>query len=171
MVVWQIAHYKKQKHDRESKKHACRSLRQQQREAPALELDDTLLIGEDGSHPTEGKYNDLIDGRHKKTIYVKTCTGRTVSVEADLNRDVESVKRQLEVKTGIPRKHQHLVSKGKVLKDNRSFNEYGISVGEVIDMTGILWGGTKHKSLSPTPMGTERDKKERIRAIHRHKRT
>ena len=71
MVVWKIAHYKKQKHDRESKKHACRSLRQQQREAPALELDDTLLIGEDGSHPTEGKYNDLIDGRHKKTIYVK----------------------------------------------------------------------------------------------------
>ena len=159
-VGWQIADYKKQKHDCQNKKHAFRSSRQQKREAPALELDDTVLIGEDGSHPTECKYEDLFDGMYKKTLYVKTRTGRTVSVEADLNRDVESAKRQLEVKTGIPRDHQHLVSKGKVLKDNRTLKEYGISVGEVIDVTGKLWGGMKHKSLSPTPMDTERYKRK-----------
>ena len=62
--------------------------------------------------------------------------------------------RQLETKTGIPKDHQHLVSKGKVLKDNRMLKDYGISVGEVIGMTGKLWGGTKGKSLSPTPMNT-----------------
>ena len=44
---------------------------------------------------------------------MKTWTGKTVSVEADLNRDVETVMRQLETKTGIPKDHQHLVSKGK----------------------------------------------------------
>ena len=39
--------------------------------------------------------------------------------------------------------------------------DFGISVGEVIEMTGRLWGGTKHKSLSSTPMDTERHKKEK----------
>ena len=95
-----------------------------------------MLIGEDDSHPTEGKYEDLFDGMYKKT-YVRTWTGRTVSIEADLNREAELVKRQLEEKTGIPKDHQHLVSKGrKVLKDNRTLKEYGISVGEVIELTG-----------------------------------
>ena len=95
MVGWQIAHYKKEKHNCKNKRHAFWSSRQQQRDAPALELDDTVLIGEDGSHPKKGKYEDLLDGRHKKTKNVKTCTGRTVSIETGLNRDMESVKRQL----------------------------------------------------------------------------
>ena len=159
MVGWQNAQCKKQKHDCKNKNHAFRSSRQQQREAPVLELNDTVPIKDDGTHLTAGKYNDLSDGRYKKTIYVKTWTGKTVSVEADLNRDVETVMRQLETKTGIPKDHQRLVSKGKVLKDKRMLKDYGISVSEVVEMTGKLWGGTKHKSLSPTPMDTERDKK------------
>ena len=160
MVGWQIAHYIEQKHDRKNKNHAFRSPRQQ-REAPALELNDTMLIEEDGTYPTEGKYKDLFDGMYKKTIYVKTWTGRTVSLETDLDREVETVKRQLEAKTGIPKDHQHLVSRGKVLKDNRTLKEYGISGGEAIELTGKLRGGMKHKSPSPTPMNTERDKKRK----------
>ena len=34
----------------------------------------------------EVKYNDLSDGRYEKTTYVKTWTGRTVSLETDLIR-------------------------------------------------------------------------------------
>ena len=98
---------------------------------------------------------------YEKTIYVKTWTGRTVSLATDLDRDVESVKRKLETKTEIPKDHQHLVSKGKFLKDKRMLKYCGISVSEVIQMTGKLWRGAKHKSLSPTPMDTERDKKRK----------
>ena len=109
----------------------------------------------------EGMYNDITDDRYEKTIFVKTWTGRTVSVETDLNCAVETVKRQLEAKTGIPKDHQHLASKGKVLEDSRTLKDCYISGGETIEMTALLVGGTKHKSLSPTPMEAEREKKRK----------
>ena len=77
-------------------------------------LSDADLIGGMDVKLNEGKYNDLIDGRYEKTIYVKTWTGRTVSLVTDLNHAVGTVKRQLEAKTGIPKDHQHLASRGKV---------------------------------------------------------
>ena len=48
MVRWKNAHFEKQKHGRK-KKHAFRSSRQQQSGTSALELDDSVLIGENGS--------------------------------------------------------------------------------------------------------------------------
>ena len=33
--------------------------------------------------------------------------------------------------------------------------------GETIEMTALLLGGTKNKSLSPTPMNAEREKKRK----------
>ena len=109
----------------------------------------------------EGKYNDLTDGKYEDTIYVKTWTGRTVSLETDLNHAVEIVKRQLETKTGIPKVHQHLAIRGKVLMDSRTLKDCYISGGETIEMTALLLGGTKHKSLSPTRTDADRDKKRK----------
>ena len=129
-MVWrQITHNIEQKPARQNRKRAFRSLRQQHA-APALELYDVMLIEGNDTFPTEGKYKDLFDDMYKKTIYVKTWTGRTVSLVTDLDRVVETIKRQLEAKTGIPKDHQHLVSRGKVLKDNRTLKEYGISGGQ-----------------------------------------
>ena len=39
--------------------------------------------------------------------------------------------------------------------------DYNITGGETIEMTALLLGGTKHKSLSPAPMDAERDKKRK----------
>ena len=54
-----------------NKKQVFRSSQQQQSEAPAFELDNTVLIDDSGPHPTEGMYEDLFDGMDKKTLYVK----------------------------------------------------------------------------------------------------
>ena len=79
---------------------------------------------------------------------------------------METVKRQVEAKTGIPKDHQHLASRGKVLKDGRTLKDYYTPDGENIEMTALLLGGTEHKSLRPAPMDADRDKKEkRIRTI------
>ena len=81
--------------------------------ALAHELNGMKLIdGLDKKH-NEGLYSDLTDGRYKKTIYVKTWTGRTVSLETDLEHAVEA-------KTGISKNQQHLASRGKVLTDKRT---------------------------------------------------
>ena len=71
MVGWQINHYIEQKLARKNKKRVFRSPRQQ-RAAPALELNDAKLTEGMDTNPTEGKYNDLINGVHEKTKNVKT---------------------------------------------------------------------------------------------------
>ena len=156
----QNAHFDKQKHEK-NKKHAFRPSRQQQHEATALRLSEATPTDEFGLHTSEGRYKNLDDGRYEKTIYVKTWTGRTVSLETDLIRAVETVKRQLEAKIGIPKDHQHLVSRGKVLTADRTLKNSFISGGETIELTALLLGGTKHKSLSPTPMDADREKKRK----------
>ena len=160
MVGWHNAHSEKQKHGR-NKKHAFRSSRHQQSEAPALELDGSVLIGENGSNTTEGKYKDLDDNRYEKTIYVKTWEGRTITAKISPERTTEIVKLQIEAKTGIPTDNHHLVARGRVLMDNIPLKEYGLSGGETIEMTAKLLGGMKHKSLSPKPMDSEREKKRK----------
>ena len=87
--------------------------------------------------------------------------GKTITVETDLKHTMEIVKRRIEAKTRIPMDDQRLVARGKVLKDNITLKDYGISGGETIELTALLLGGTKHKSPSPTPMDTERDKKRK----------
>ena len=120
-----------------------------------------MLIDEFGLYTSEGKYNDLCDGRYKNTIYVKTWTGRTITVGISLENVTKIVKRRIEAKTGIPTDNQQLVTGGKVFMDNRSLKDYGLSGGETIEMKAKLLGGMKHKSLSPKPMDTEREKKRK----------
>ena len=105
----------KQKQIPENKKHAHRS--QQQLTLQAHELDDIKLTGGMDEKLDEGKYNDLTDGRYKKTIYVKTWIGKTITVEIGSKRTVDTIKRQTQVKTKIPKDHQYLACRGKALMD------------------------------------------------------
>ena len=155
----------KQKQKHVNNKHAHRS-QQQQHAVQAHESNNTELTDGMDVMLNEGKYNDLTDGRYEKTIFVKTWTGRTVSLETDLDHAVETVKRQLEAKTGIPKDHQHLTSRGKVLMDNRTLKDYYISRGETIELSALLLGGMKNKSLSPAPMRTDREKKRKESEPH-----
>ena len=69
------------------------------------------------------------------------------------------MKKEIERKTGIPTDHQQLVAGGRVLIDNASIKESGLSDGMTIELTAKLLGGVKHKSLSSKPMETKREKK------------
>ena len=160
MVGWQNADFDKQKHGK-NKEHAFRSSRQQQREAQALALDDSVPTDEIGPDITEGKYKNLDDGKYEKTKNVKTWEGRTITAEISSEHITEIVKRKIEANTGIPTDNQQLVARGRVLMDDIPLKEYGLSGGETIEMTAKLLGGMKHKSLSPKPMNTERERKKR----------
>ena len=98
-----------------------------------------------GSNTSEGMYNDLNDGRYKKTIYVKTWTGRTITVVFSPERATRFMKKEIERKTGIPTDHQQLVAGGRVLMDNASLKEIGFSDGRTIELTAKLLGGVKNK--------------------------
>ena len=162
MVGCQKAHSRKPKHNEtEMENRTLQLFRRQQREAQAFAIEDAKLSDENGLELTEGMHKNTKNGRYKKTIYVKTWTGRTITAEISPGNVAKYLKRQIEEKTGIPVESQKLVAGGKVLKDNIPLKEYGLLGGETTELTGQLLGGMKKKSLSPKPMETEREKREK----------
>ena len=78
----------------------------------------------------DGKYGDFIDDRYEKTTNVKTWRGNTITTKFNLKNTVENVKTQIEEKTKIPKEHQHLVSRERVLIDERRLKDYNMNLKE-----------------------------------------
>ena len=129
-------------------KHVLRRF-QQQRETTALGISEVAPNDEFDSNTSEGMYKDLDDGKYEKTMYVKTWTGRTITAVFSPEKVTKIVKREIEAKTGIPTDHQQLAAGGRVLTDNASMKENGLSEGRTIEMTARLLGGMKHKVSAP----------------------
>ena len=71
------------------------------------------------------------------------------------------MKEQIEEKTRIPKEQQHLVSRGKVLKDMRMIDDYNMNGKEIIDLTVVLLGGMKRDAFRPTSKTEEREAKRK----------
>ena len=53
------------------------------------------------------------------TVYVKTISGKTISIKCDKKQKADTVSEQVEVKTSIPRGKTYFVHQGKVLNDKK----------------------------------------------------
>ena len=67
------------------------------------------------------------DGEKLKSIFVKTLTGKTMTIACELSETVQALKMRINIKTGIPEEQQRIVWAGKQLGDNKTLQSYNMS--------------------------------------------